>query len=69
MTHIIVTFFMSALQRYANPPPQFDAPFLIYCAEPVLSPLDLIVDVLERINTILFWHQPSIVHPLKSGIA
>lgn len=62
-------FFMRALQCYAIPPPQFDAPFLIYCAELVLSPLDLIVDVFERVNTILFWHQPSIVHPLKCGIA
>lgn len=60
---------MRALQRYAIPPPQFDAPSFIYCAELVLSPPDLIVDVFERINTILFWRQPSIVRPLKCGIA
>lgn len=44
------------------------APF-IYCAELVRSPPDLIVDVFERVDTILFWHQPSIVRPLKCGIA
>ena len=60
---------MSALQHYAIAPPQFDAPSFIYCAELVLSPPDLIVDVFEHINTILFWHQPSIVGPLKYGIA
>lgn len=44
---------MRVLQRYAIPRPQFDPPSFIYCAELVLSPLDLIVDVFEYVNTIL----------------
>lgn len=62
-------FFMRALQSYAIPPHRFDAASFIYCAELVLSPPGLIVDVFERVDAVLFWHQPSIVRPLKCGIA
>lgn len=41
------------------------APLFICCAEPVLSPPDLIADVFKDINTILFHHLPSIVHAIK----
>lgn len=40
-------------------------PIFIYGAEVVLSPPDLAVDVFERVNTILGWHQPSIVGGIK----
>lgn len=41
------------------------APLFIYCAELVLSPPDFIVDAFERVDTVLFWHQPSIVCAIK----
>lgn len=41
------------------------AAVFIYCAVVVRSPSDLIVDVFEHVDTVLFWHQPSIVHAIK----
>lgn len=49
------------------PSPRFlmPTPIFIYGAELVLSPPDLATDMFEHVNTILGWHQPSIVGAIK----